>query len=76
MDIGPAELIIILLIVILLFGVGRIGKVAGELGQGIRAFREGLKNPDEDEPKTSSEPKPQVKEVPATEEIQNAETKL
>lgn len=39
---GPTELIIILLIVVLLFGVGRIGKIAGELGRGIREFREGL----------------------------------
>lgn len=44
-DIGAPELIVILLIVILLFGVGRISKVAGELGSGIRAFREGLQNP-------------------------------
>jgi sec-independent protein translocase protein TatA len=43
-----AELIIILVIVLLVFGVGRIGKIAGELGSGIRAFREGLKG-DEDE---------------------------
>ncbi|MFP3855324.1 MAG: twin-arginine translocase TatA/TatE family subunit [Anaerolineales bacterium] len=39
---GPTELIIILAIVMLVFGVGRIGKVAGEMGSGIRAFREGL----------------------------------
>lgn len=39
---GPAELIIILGILILLFGVGRIGKIAGELGSGIRNFKEGL----------------------------------
>lgn len=39
---GPTELIIILIIVILLFGVGRISKIAGELGSGIRAFRKGL----------------------------------
>ncbi|MDH3944580.1 MAG: twin-arginine translocase TatA/TatE family subunit [Anaerolineae bacterium] len=38
---GP-ELIIILVIVVLLFGVGRISKVAGELGKGIKAFKEGL----------------------------------
>jgi sec-independent protein translocase protein TatA len=39
---GPAELIIILIIVVLLFGVGRISKIAGELGRGIREFRKGL----------------------------------
>jgi sec-independent protein translocase protein TatA len=45
---GPSELIIILVILILLFGVGRIGKIAGELGSGIKAFREGLKADEQD----------------------------
>jgi len=39
---GSTELLIILVIVILLFGVGRIGKIAGELGNAIRSFREGV----------------------------------
>lgn len=39
---GQIELLIILGILILLFGVGRIGKIAGELGSGIRAFKSGL----------------------------------
>lgn len=41
---GPTELMILLVIVILLFGVGRIGKIAGELGGAIRAFREGVRD--------------------------------
>jgi len=45
--IGPMELVLILVIVILLFGVGRIGKIAGEIGSGIRNFREGLKGDDD-----------------------------
>lgn len=39
---GLPELLIVLAIVILLFGVGRIGKIAGELGKGIRSFKDGL----------------------------------
>ena len=39
---GVPDLLIILVIVLLLFGPGRLGKIAGELGTGIRSFREGL----------------------------------
>ncbi len=44
---GTTELVIIMVIVLLLFGVGRIGKIAGELGSGISAFRKAM-NPDEE----------------------------
>jgi sec-independent protein translocase protein TatA len=50
MDLGAPELLLILVIIILLFGVGRIGKVGKELGSGIRAFREGLQS---DQPATA-----------------------
>ena len=43
-----AEWIVILIIVLLLFGPGRIGKIAGELGKGIKAFRDGIAAKDED----------------------------
>lgn len=39
---GPTELIIILVIVILLFGPGRLGSVMGELGKGLRSFKDAL----------------------------------
>ena len=51
---GPTELIIILVIIIVLFGVGRISKIAGEMGSGIRAFKDGLKG-DEDDAETTTE---------------------
>ena len=41
--IGLPELLIILVVVLLVFGVGRIARVGGELGKGVSAFREGLK---------------------------------
>ena len=54
MNLGPTELIIILVIVLLLFGVGRLSRIGGELGRGIREFRTGLKG-DEDESETTAE---------------------
>ncbi len=42
MDLGPAELLIILVIVVLLFGVGRVSKIGGELGTAVSNFRKGL----------------------------------
>ena len=51
MTIQGWEWVIILVIVLLVFGVGRITKIGSELGQGIRAFREGLK----DEPEGAEE---------------------
>jgi sec-independent protein translocase protein TatA len=50
-----SEWIIILVIVILLFGPGRIGKIAGELGKSIKSFREGLGNKEEETEKTETE---------------------
>ena len=46
---GPLELGIILVIVIIVFGVGRISKIGGELGGGIKAFKDGLQGEDEEE---------------------------
>lgn len=45
--VGTTELIILLVIIILLFGVGRISKIAGELGRGVSTFRSGIKNEEE-----------------------------
>ena len=39
---GP-ELLIVLVIVLLLFGVGRVSKIGGEMGQAVANFRKGLR---------------------------------
>jgi len=46
---GGSERDIILIIVILIFGPGRIGKIAVEIGRSIKSFREGIGNKDETE---------------------------
>jgi sec-independent protein translocase protein TatA len=56
-DLGVPELIIILVIILLLFGPGRIGKIAGEVGKGIRNFRNGLGGKDDvDQKETPKDP--------------------
>jgi sec-independent protein translocase protein TatA len=48
MDLGAPELLIILVIVIVLFGPGRLGKVLGELGSGLKAFKNSLSSPSDE----------------------------
>jgi len=45
---GWLELIVLLVIVLLVFGVGRISKIAGELGKGIRSFKRGISGEEDD----------------------------
>ena len=37
--IGPLELVIVLVIVMIIFGVGRLTEIGGALGKSIREFR-------------------------------------
>ena len=55
--IGLPEILVLLVIVLLIFGPGRIGKIAGELGQGIKNFRDGLGGKKEDETQEPPQPK-------------------
>ena len=44
--IGPTELIIVLVIVLIIFGVGRLPEIGGAMGKAIRAFRSGQSGKD------------------------------
>jgi sec-independent protein translocase protein TatA len=48
LDFGPAELLIVLAIVIVLFGAGRLADIGGGLGRGIREFRKELRDGHDD----------------------------
>ncbi|MBF9045261.1 Sec-independent protein translocase TatA [Rhodobacterales bacterium HKCCE4037] len=45
-NIGPAGLILIAIVVLVLFGRGKIAGLMGEVGKGITAFKDGVRNPD------------------------------
>ena len=54
--IGPTELIILLVIILIIFGVGRLGEIGGAMGKGIREFRKGQSGEltaEEDEPEAA-----------------------
>lgn len=56
---GLPEILIVLVIIILLFGPGRISKIAKELGASISAFKEGLNG--ENKEKTEEDEKTEDK---------------
>ena len=54
-SIGAPELIVIALIALLLFGAGRIADIGKGLGQGIKNFKQGIKEADDDEAPAKAE---------------------
>ncbi len=63
MNIGPFQIIIIALVVLVLFGRGRISEMMGDFGKGVKSFRKGL-NDDEEAPAKSAA---QIESKPAAE---------
>ena len=53
--IGPTELVIILFIILIIFGAGRLPEIGSALGRGIREFRKGQSGEDAGE---DAEPEP------------------
>jgi sec-independent protein translocase protein TatA len=55
--IGMSELIIILVIVLIIFGAGKLPEIGSGLGRGIRNFKKATKEPDEIDVTPKEEPK-------------------
>jgi len=47
---GTTELIIILVLVLIIFGAGKLPQVGGALGKGLRNFKDGIKEGEEEHP--------------------------
>lgn len=52
--------LIVLLVVVLLFGAGRISGVMGDLGKGLKSFKKGMADDDDDAPDTAAKPKARI----------------
>ena len=56
--IGPWEIALILVIILIVFGVGKLPQVGGAIGKGLRAFKRGQRGEDEEEEEEEEKPKP------------------
>jgi sec-independent protein translocase protein TatA len=67
---GPFEIGLILVIILIVFGVGKLPQVGAALGKSIRSFKDGQSGADEEEPKAKKAKKKKkvVKKPAATEE--------
>lgn len=61
MSIGFWQVILILVIVLIIFGAGKLPKVMGDLAKGVKSFKSGMK--DDDEP--ASEPAKTLDQTPS-----------
>ncbi len=54
-SVGPTELIIVLVIVLIIFGVGKLPEIGGAMGKAIREFRSSQSGQDEAAAKSDAE---------------------
>jgi sec-independent protein translocase protein TatA len=72
---GPWELGIVLVIVLIFFGIGKLPQVLGQLGSGVKAFKDGMRESEDDtiskaldaNPETRSEGRSETKVADAEE---------
>ena len=55
---GPWEIALILVIILIVFGVGKLPQVGSALGKGLRSFKKGQAGEEEDEEVEVKSPKP------------------
>jgi sec-independent protein translocase protein TatA len=53
MSLGPLQILLIIVVILLLFGAGKIPRLMGDVAKGINAFKKGLK--DDDEPPSAKQ---------------------
>ena len=58
MSLGPWQLIIIALVILVLFGRGRISEMMGDFGKGIKSFKQGMNEEDKSSPPARIENQP------------------
>ena len=75
MAVGPWQLVIVVLLVVLFFGRGRISEMMGDLAKGITSFKRGLRDDEEEMRRSAREaPPPRITAQPAPPASSETET--
>ena len=56
MSIGPFQILIIALVILVMFGRGKVSELLGDVGKGVKSFRQGLV--DDQDPAVQLDPAP------------------
>jgi len=80
MDLGWPEVLLILAIVLIVFGVGKLPQVASQMGKAVREFRKGQRMEDDDDKKAMAAPRASEAVIESTAQIparaQTSDTEL
>src|SRR3546814_6565271 len=57
MGISVWQILVVLLIVLILFGAGKLPRVMGDIAKGVKSFKSGLKDDGDDESESTSRPR-------------------
>ena len=71
---GPTELIIILVIIIAIFGAGKLADLGGSLGKGVKDFKEAVKQESAPDEEGDQEPAPKAEPIEATSDAISEDT--
>ncbi|MGH6945389.1 MAG: twin-arginine translocase TatA/TatE family subunit [Geminicoccaceae bacterium] len=65
MSIGIWQVVLVLMIVLILFGAGKLPKVMGDVAKGVKSFKSGLRDDDDEKPAIASDATPRAAGDPA-----------
>ena len=71
-SIGPFQLLIIAVVILILFGRGRISEMMGDFGKGVKSFRKGMNEEDEAAEKKAEPARLGHEAKPASETVESS----
>ena len=72
MGLGPTHIILLLVVIVLLFGAGKVSNLMGDVAKGIKSFKKGMSEDDEPAPRIASERPLDSRPIPAPPSSRNS----